>query len=1028
MKKLLLFCLVLTAQAINGTACYGQALQPFQFQSYTTIDGLPASEATHLSEDENGFLWIATYGGICRFDGFKFKNYLLPIVDSSQVSGSNLIIKVLCWQKQVWCLNLTGQFFILDPSKDIFVYSGFSISTKKGDKPQTGLIDFIIDDQRGCFWIMGKESIRKLDLASGKTEEVLHSKAEITGDIFLDLNGMLWLPTSAGEICFNPDTKSEITFFDAKKITAHCLKGSIIYCLGSFDTICFIDTRTMASNSLPTNANSFYGSQKPNCAQSIIFAPGISGDSLLWISTCGDGVCVINIANGRYLARFNTDNYEDKGILHDWVSTFLITRDSCLWMGTQKGILKIDPRQQCFFTTKIPALKKIESSRIRQVLNNPMGQDEKWVATGEGLFLVKGNKNTVSKKFLQRNEKTENSKLWARINAMEIDNAGNLWLGTNGGLAKIDRSHRVKKFSTGKAGNEGVLEFISVGNDAFWVRNNIGAGLFWPERGQYFPIVFPTVGDRKSIGVYNLNAGLDQSALFSTDTAVFRVKLSDFNPECRCFLYPEIILSSILLYDLIENDSAIWGIVLNGLAEFHKLKGTLRIFGEKEGLTNMRVRSILGANDGHFWMNSDNGLFVFNTKYLRFKKYGEEDGLADSFIPGILGQDGDAFYAGFDSRYSSFQPIGKLYKTNIKPLITDVYALNERLPVDFSGPSLPSITVHHAQNILRFEFTCPDFYQSEKINFHYQLKGFDLAPVHAGLNRSAVYTNLDGGKYHFSVWVTNADGFQYDQPAVVLLRVIPPFYSTWWFYALCLTSVGGLFYAIFRYREIQRLRQEQLRLRIARDLHDEVGSTLSSISILSASVLNGVQKDLDNARFGNIGEKARAALDSISDIVWSVNPENDSMEKALARMSAYASEMLENVGTELRFEVGTGVGTLTLPMEKRKDFYLIFKEAIHNCAKYARAGQVEVVVKMEGNHLILSIKDDGVGFNIQNAEPEMPNMTAPNSTLKTQNSKLSLGGNGLRNMQSRAAAMGADFKIESALGAGTIVLIKIPMK
>lgn len=103
------------------------------------------------------------------------------------------------------------------------------------------------------------------------------------------------------------------------------------------------------------------------------------------------------------------------------------------------------------------------------------------------------------------------------------------------------------------------------------------------------------------------------------------------------------------------------------------------------------------------------------------------------------------------------------------------------------------------------------------------------------------------------------------------LRIRPPFWATWWFRTLCLVAIGD-FYAIFRYREIQRLRQEQLRLRIARDLHDEVGSTLSSISLLSASALNGVQKELDKARFGNIGEKARAALDSISDIVWSVNP------------------------------------------------------------------------------------------------------------------------------------------------------------
>jgi|GEM_PF-1726002 len=239
---------------------------------------------------------------------------------------------------------------------------------------------------------------------------------------------------------------------------------------------------------------------------------------------------------------------------------------------------------------------------------------------------------------------------------------------------------------------------------------------------------------------------------------------------------------------------------------------------------------------------------------------------------------------------------------------------------------------------------------------------------------------------------------------------------------LTLLAFGGIGFYVFRQRQRARAeqREAETRQRIARDLHDEVGSTLSSISILSASAQQSVQKDLNDAHFSNIGDKARAALDSISDIVWSVNPENDSMEKMLARMSTYAAEMLENAGAEFRFEVGAGVESLTLPMEKRKDFYLIFKEAIHNCAKYARAKKVEVAVKKEDHALILTVKDDGIGFDIQ-PEP-------PNSKLKTQHSKLTLGGNGLLNMRSRAVALGADFQIESAAGAGTIVLIKIPLK
>ncbi len=363
--------------------------------------------------------------------------------------------------------------------------------------------------------------------------------------------------------------------------------------------------------------------------------------------------------------------------------------------------------------------------------------------------------------------------------------------------------------------------------------------------------------------------------------------------------------------------------------------------------------------------------------------------------------------AGFSKRCLAMQP-------NDSVFITEFRIFDLILPINPADFQQKEMVIDYDQNFILFDFSSS--YDPAATTYWYKLEGFNRDWVQAREQRTATYTNLDGGAYTFRVRAADAEGNELVNKASFRLRVRSPYYRTWWFYGLCIASVGGLFYALFRYREIQRLRQEQLRLRIARDLHDEVGSTLSSISILSASALRGVEKDLDSARFGNIGEKARAALDSISDIVWSVNPENDSMEKALARMSTYASEMLENVGTELRFEVGEGVNALTLPMEKRKDFYLIFKEAIHNCAKYAQAKQVEVSLWKEGNALILSVKDDGVGFEMEQEA---------SGDLTTSKKLSNLGGNGLRNMQSRAAALGGELKINSSPGNGTLVWLHL---
>lgn len=199
------------------------------------------------------------------------------------------------------------------------------------------------------------------------------------------------------------------------------------------------------------------------------------------------------------------------------------------------------------------------------------------------------------------------------------------------------------------------------------------------------------------------------------------------------------------------------------------------------------------------------------------------------------------------------------------------------------------------------------------------------------------------------------------------------------------------------------LEQERHRLRIARDLHDEMGSTLSSISILSEAALRNLQQDIDRARFSTIGERTRQVMEAMSDIVWSVNPANDTMGNVLQRMKEFASEILEAQDIRLHFESDEAVKHLTLPMEQRKDFYLLFKEAVNNAAKYSNASDVWVRLQTENSGLTLEVRDNGKGFD-------------PAQVKR---------GNGLWNMEQRAERMGGVLTLESAIGEGVIVRVKM---
>lgn len=230
-----------------------------------------------------------------------------------------------------------------------------------------------------------------------------------------------------------------------------------------------------------------------------------------------------------------------------------------------------------------------------------------------------------------------------------------------------------------------------------------------------------------------------------------------------------------------------------------------------------------------------------------------------------------------------------------------------------------------------------------------------------------------------------------------------PFKYIFWEITYGLLILSSVYYNWFRYRRLMRLHQEKLRLRIARDLHDEMGSTLSSISILSEAALRNLDQGTDRAHFHAIGERTRQVMECMSDIVWSVNPRNDDMEHVLVRMTEFAVEILEPLGIALHFEVDEPAKSLNLSMEQRKDFYLLFKEAVNNAAKYSGATDVWVTVWIESSGLHLEVRDNGRGFN----------------------AILVKRGNGLWNMQRRAERMGARFVLESTVGKGTRVEVRM---
>jgi signal transduction histidine kinase len=270
---------------------------------------------------------------------------------------------------------------------------------------------------------------------------------------------------------------------------------------------------------------------------------------------------------------------------------------------------------------------------------------------------------------------------------------------------------------------------------------------------------------------------------------------------------------------------------------------------------------------------------------------------------------------------------------------------------------------------------------------------------------SVSYASLQPGHYRFEVrtWGWNSmPGI----PATFDFVIHPPFWKTWWFFSICALSLSLLLYALYHYRIRQLMKLHQVRNRIATDLHDDIGSTLTNINILSALSYKNLQEPLIAEKFlTRITEEVTASSQALDDIIWSVNSRNDSLDETLARMRRYAAELFESSNTAYHLVLDENIQNKKLSMEQRRDIFLLFKESLNNVYKHADASHVWIKVAVEKNQLIMQVRDNGKGFD----------------TLATTHR------NGWKNMQARVEKWKGILQVQSEKEKGTTVSIQLPV-
>jgi signal transduction histidine kinase len=468
---------------------------------------------------------------------------------------------------------------------------------------------------------------------------------------------------------------------------------------------------------------------------------------------------------------------------------------------------------------------------------------------------------------------------------------------------------------------------------------------------------------------------------------------------------------------------------------------TFITYSTAQGLSSNQGTCVTEDQWGRIYIGTGQGVNRLDVQSGNITRYTTADGLSNSYIYVSFRDREDALWLGTFSGLSRLIPRPDRPAPPPAVLITALrvsgvpYAVSE---LGASKLALPDLGA--GRNQVQIDFVGLGLGAGETLRYQYKFEGADWsAPTD---QRSVNYPNLSPGSYRFLVRAVSGSGLPSDSPASVSFKILPPIWLRWWFISLVALLVAAILYSFYRYRTA-RLREvnaalaeaqqaeealgrsrterlaelERVRARIATDLHDDIGSSLTQIAILSevANQQSGVGDGPNGSEpIARIISVSNELVDTMSDIVWAINPKKDHLSDLLQRMRRFASDVFTARHIPFQFRAPDTERDIELGANVRREVFLIFKESVNNVVKHSDCTHAEIEFQIEADWLVLKIIDNGKGFD---------STLAPDEGEPVISS--ARGGNGLPSMRKRAQDLGGQFQIVSRMGEGTTATLRV---
>lgn len=973
-------------------------------REWRSDEGLPDNNVSGIAQTTDGFLWIGTVGGLVRFDGTRFDEFSPLNVEGVPSRG---IRTVFLDKGGVLWLSMDRGLVVRAQSKSATVLT-----------PTDGLpnsqTQVFAEDAEGRIW-MGYGGRRNLTYIKDGYVKMIGEGEGIPsglGWIAADSKGELWLAKGGHLSVFRKGKFQPLKDFPqmGNVRIAAAKAGGVWIAAGSGIWRYHEGGDLEARGDLPAGVS--------------VSALLEDHTGALWIGTAANG-----------LFRRVDAGVESMPSSHRQIECIFEGREGNIWVGTYGGGLdRLRPRAVELIGTE----EGLPFESVRSVCQDSSGA--MWVATQNGL-LARNQGSNWSVISLATN--------WPGGNASCVasDAEGTVWIGTSdNGLTRYQNG----QFKNWRMRNgllaENVQGLLVTSGGDVWL--TYSTRLQRLRRGEFKSIDLP-VGARylrtlaeDSVG--NVWAGTFEGSLFCIRDGVVTDETEHVQGKpvsIRC-LYA-------------TSDGALWiGYAGAGLGRFKA--GKYSRVSTKQGLHDNFISQIVADKLDRLWLAGNRGIFQVSMSdlnrvadgavdshktRLRSVLYGRAEGLPSlqpvyDTIPGATRSlDGRIWMA-----MRTGLAVVHTENINDNPELPPV--LVERVSVDgepvavydsksaLRDPELRGLTDLHQSHAsleikanyrrLEIDFTALSFLAPENVNFRYRLEGFEDRWNEVGADeRKATYAHLNSGNYVFHVIACNNSGVWNDVGAKLNFSVEPFFWERWSFQLAVLVGFTVCVIAIVRYVSFRRLRSHvrQLeqqtvlhkeRARIAKDIHDDLGANLTQITLLSELARQDMATPAKaGGHVETISATARQVMKSLDEIVWAVNPRNDTLPHLVDYLGQFTIDFLRAPGIRCRLDLPEHPPELNVPADIRHNLFLAVKEALNNIVKHADAKQVRLGVDVSNGKLRVVVTDDGHGF-------EHPPQDA--------------WADGLRNMRQRMAEIGGECSIESHSGTGTTIIFDVPWR